>query len=252
MAKKECGCCGKSVGWSERIKLQDGFVCDECFKKSGLNKLYGVAEECCSIEQVSKVLRGEMRAQKPTIYSFGFKKVYFNQSAGTWMTSFYIDGAHKLSDVVSYKYIEDEQVYSVGKVVGASAIGGMVFGGAGAIVGALIGGGSSKRKIREAKIIVTEQVDNTMHNIVIRLNNKNESPIKVVSNTYTFLMNVVRSICEEFDRVLEIKSNKNDNTTSDSSFSIADEIVKLKELYDQGILSEEEFAIGKEAILKRI
>lgn len=94
--------------------------------------------------------------------------------------------------------------------------------------------------------------DNTMHNIVIRLNNKNESPIKVGSNTYTFLMNVVRSICEDFDRVLEIKSNKNDNTTSDSSFSIADEIVKLKELYDQGILSEEEFVIGKEAILKRI
>ena len=55
-----------------------------------------------------------------------------------------------------------------------------------------------------------------------------------------------------YSRVLEKKSNKNDNTTSDSSFSIADEIVKLKELYDQGILSEEEFAIGKEAILKRI
>lgn len=62
-------------------------------------------------------------------------------------------------------------------------------------------------------------------------------------------------MAEEFVHYIEerrknLKSN-NRSTYNNNKLSVADELLKLAELKNQGILSEEEFAVQKEKLLNK-
>lgn len=54
---------------------------------------------------------------------------------------------------------------------------------------------------------------------------------------------------EKLEKVI-INQSENNNITTDNSMSIADELEKLAKLKDKGIITEAEFNLGKEKLLK--
>ncbi len=67
-------------------------------------------------------------------------------------------------------------------------------------------------------------------------------------------MKAVKRISEEFDKVLSQKNLLSDTASSEkienTPISRASEILELKKLMDDGIISQQEFEVGKANILK--
>lgn len=152
-------------------------------------------------------------------------------------------------DVISYELIENGAVERTGSLGGA-IVGGAIAGSTGAIIGYDQG--------RKTKSICTE------YRIIIRVRGK--APINIgyigggVSvpyNTQQFVgyRNDAYATIEGIEVILEETrkaKEKAQEITATNSNSIADEIIKLKSLLDQGIITEDEFSKGKEKLLEKI
>ncbi len=259
MAKVACSVCEKEMGWLERTKICDGTVCDECISASGLRPYMKTSQMCFTVEQVKKTINGELTPSGPTIYCIGINILYFNRAANTWMNNLWLfSPAHNLADVISYEYIENDVKHSVGRIIGHAAIGALIFGGAGAMIGALIGN-KQKRKIKRAKFVVVEQKGSKINELHIPLIGYKDSSITVGSAKHLEFLNIVKGIAEEFDSAMGISENNNSqeeeiastqlNINADLKTTKATEIMELKLLFDNGIITKEEFEAGKKNIL---
>lgn len=155
---------------------------------------------------------------------------------------------YSFDDVISYELIEN------GNIEKSKGIGGAIIGGALAgVPGALIGYDISKKN----KNVCTE------YKIIIRM--KGSAPINInyigggVPVSYDSVQfNQYRKAANEtiegIELILDMVKKENEitmNSNENQITSIADEIMKLKELLDQGIISEEEFVEGKKKLLQK-
>lgn len=218
MAKKICTICKKEIGFLEKTKILDGYVCYDCIDKSGLRKCMGLANLSFTSEQIRRTIAGELKPEKPIKYSIGNNLIYINRPANTWMTKIgqFIPG-HKMDDIISYEYIENDKKYSIAKTVGTAAVGGLLFGGVGALVGGLIGN-NQKRTIKTAAIYVIEKSGTGFVRSKIPLVTHDDSPIKEGTKEYSKLISIIESVGTFFDKAIE-ENNKQENLTK-SSISI--------------------------------
>jgi len=141
---------------------------------------------------------------------------------------------------------------SRGSQMGVCLLGGLALGGAGAVIGGLSG---KKKQIDTVRQIDLKLIINDMKNPIFILNIfESDAGIgfKKASATYIkykeqaqkwhSLLTVIIKKADEMDH------NKNRATSTDK-MSIADEIIKLKNLKDEGILSEKEFEEQKNKLL---
>ena len=157
------------------------------------------------------------------------------------------------SDLVSVSYEENgNDVYN--KSLGGAVVGGLLFGG----VGAIVGGSTAKAKQnKEVSKMVIKILKKDTANPNIRLVIYSGVILKTKNTAdnmrYEELMKEVTGIKDIFSVILDIADNQKkfskDEESVPSPVSVADELTKFANLKAQGILSEEEFEKQKAKLL---
>ncbi len=171
----------------------------------------------------------------------------------------YSINAYQYSDIVSISYEENgNNVYN--KSLGGAVVGGLLFGGVGAIVGSNAAKTTQNKKIEKMaiKILLNSTTDPTLLLDIYKagidgaiLETKKEADRMF----YEGLMKEVSGIKDIFSIIMDIveknralQSPKVNSVVA--SNSIADELIKLSQLRVSGILSEEEFQAQKAKLLQ--
>ena len=157
-------------------------------------------------------------------------------------------------DIISVEVLVDGEVViekSTSRTIGGAIIGGVIAGRSGTIVGGLSGG--SKQKFKVSSIIVK-----------ILLRNHQETSLEIpclngLFNSFddiedakieaNLLKDILIIIIDKIDR--NELSNSYQEPNKASNYSIADELMKLNELKEKGVLTEYEFFVQKERILRQ-
>lgn len=169
------------------------------------------------------------------------------------------------SDIIGVELIEDDNTVSkksTTRTIGGAIVGGVLAGGVGTIVGGLSGNSTQKSKVSSLFVkILLRSLDKpsllikcfdsrtmtTQHKASVETDGKLESYIyKIGKKNADDIKDLVSVIIDRTDtknvaipvEIAPILSN-----------SIADEILKLNELKERGILTEEEFTLQKNKIL---
>lgn len=173
--------------------------------------------------------------------------------------------SHKIlnySDIINVTYEEDGNTLfskSMARTVGGAIVGGALIGGAGAIVGGLSGDTSQNKKVQSMNIkILVRSTTTPSINLPINLkgetfNTKDEKSKKTYksriqeANAIKDLISVIIDNSNQ-QQATQVTTNSTPETPKQVS-NIADELTKLAQLKDAGILSEEEFQQQKKKLL---
>lgn len=134
-----------------------------------------------------------------------------------------------------------------GSQVAGAAIGGLLLGGAGAIIGGLSGKKETIKLINniELKITLNDTQNPIFDFVFFRRHTKEENPSSHMNKARKW-NSLLHAIILQKDK----NSNVNENIeTQHKILSVADEILKLKVLKDKEIISEDEFNIQKNKLL---
>lgn len=238
--KGECSICHSNIATK---KLSDGEICKECISKCNL------FIKPLSWKQVaSQKVRDAISQQK--INSELLKQFSSTKTFGTHLTIDETNHLWKLdhsniifryNEIISYKLLEDGETITKGGL-GSAIVGGVLFGGAGAIVGGAVGKKRTKQEITEYKIkIVTKNAFYPNLYIDFLITGK----IKSDSFSYKLYHDNAQSILSALSVMVNTVSEQNT-----VSVSPAEEILKYKQLLDNGIISEEDFKNKKNQLLK--
>lgn len=164
------------------------------------------------------------------------------------------------SDIINVTYEEDGNTLfskSMARTVGGTLVGGVLMGGAGAIVGGLSGDTSQNRIIQSMniKILVRSTTEPSVNLPINRsgeiFNTKDENSKKI----YQSRIQEANAIKDLFSVIIDNSSQQMAMSSQQkvevpkSTTSIADELIKLAQLKDAGVLSEEEFKVQKKKLL---
>lgn len=155
----------------------------------------------------------------------------------------------KYNEILDFELLEDGNSISSGGV-GRAVAGGVLFGGAGAIVGSVTGKKKSTNIATSMQIkITTKDINNPV--IFIKIFKGEHKKGSIVYNSFQKNAHKIISMLQiTVDRVTQDSLN-NSSLIQESSKSKIDELKELKELLDSGILTQEEFDSEKAKILNR-
>lgn len=162
------------------------------------------------------------------------------------------------SDIIEVSYIENGDTMftkSTGRTIGGAIVGGVLMGGAGAVVGGLSGDTKKKKEVKnmDVKILLrsTEETSCVLHFMESSspLNSKDASfnaryeEFLKNANTAKDLLSVI------IDDAKQTATQAVTQPVAPQSSSVADELAKLAKLKVDGILTEEEFLAQKAKLL---
>ena len=238
--KGECSICHGNIATK---KLSDGEICKECISKCNLFikplSWKQVASQKVRDAISQQQINSELLKQFSSTKTFG-THLTIDETNHLWKLD-HSNIIFRYSDVISYELLEDGKSITKGGL-GSAIVGGALFGGVGAIVGGTVGKKRTKQEITEYKIkIVTK---NTFYpNLYIDF--LTAGKIKSGSFLYKLYHDNAQSILSALSIMVNTASEHNA-----TSFSPADEIMKYKQLLDNGIISEEDFENKKNQLLK--
>lgn len=166
---------------------------------------------------------------------------------------------HRYSDIVSISYEENgSDVFN--KSLGGAVVGGLLFGGVGAIVGGNTAKATQNKEVRIMSIkILLKSTSNSSIVLKIYEAGKDGSLLETKNladrNHYEGLMKEVTGIKDIFSIIIDIVDRKvsqqkvSSPIVQSNTGSVADELTKLAKLKDAGILSDEEFNAQKAKLL---
>ena len=260
MAKK-CACCGKEMGmFNGKIQVKDKeYFCNSCWEKAGFNTWGDLMDkpQLYTSKDILEMIKGnnahdfsikDFIATSEICPSAKFnddkKQMILADHVFVYVTS---DPQRKRPEnytlfsydqIVSFELLENgESVASGG--VGRAALGGILFGGVGAVVGASTRSYKSVCEELKIKITVRNYKDPAFYIplIVIKTNKS--------SNDYKEKMKMAQNILSKLQLIT------NDDTHEKSAaVDKFEEIRKYKNLLDEGIISQEEFECKKKELLK--
>lgn len=259
MAKKTCMVCGAEIGvMSRKLQLKDGVVCKKCFKKMGvtLDDMKMIPAQM-TLEELQQYLS---QRDEETVYIENFKptdnigdigKFNDDEEVALLSNSAYINSKAKHYTKFSYSQIVDYEILENGLSIakggiGRAAVGGILFGGAGAIVGA------STRKQKEVcdslqvKVTVKGYKDPAFFIKLISTGTKKDGII------YRSNMEIAQKLASKFELIIEENKSKvhqQQENLGSATVDAADEIRKFKGLLDDGIITQEEFDAKKKQLL---
>lgn len=160
----------------------------------------------------------------------------------------------KYQDIISVEILEDDiSIIKTDRVsqIGGALVGGVLLGGVGAAVGALSGKKqSSTGKVKKLDLKIT--INDTRHPIFII------SKLNSEASTDGFLYKTFKEQLEHWHGVFEAIIKKSEQETNKSNASgihaqssTFEELKKISELKESGILTDEEFHTEKQKILNR-
>jgi hypothetical protein len=168
-------------------------------------------------------------------------KLYIDEKNKQWAIITHITPKiYSFGDILDYRVEENGSSIMQGKSGGAIA-GGLLLGMPGAIIGA-----SGKRKVRETcnSLLVRISV-NDIQNPLITINYITYA----VPRGYGIYSNSMKKIGELTALLTFMQKNSQPRATDHSQSEIYDQLQKLADLRERGILSEEEFTAKKKRLL---
>lgn len=150
------------------------------------------------------------------------------------------------SDILNYELLEDGATITKGGAsIGRAAVGGILFGGVGAVIGGVTGKKKSIPTCTSLKIKITV---NDLVNPVVYIN-----LITTETKKSSFIYQTSYQTAQEILSTLDLLTSESDKEKSVSAenaqISVADEIKKFKELLDMGAITQEEFDAKKKDLL---
>lgn len=168
------------------------------------------------------------------------------------------------NQIISVEVLEDNtllQQKSSLRTLGGAVIGGAVAGGAGAIVGGLSGDTQQNKKVSQVQVkIKLRDINNPSYTIdcfnckTMTVQGKPIKPSSMEGALYKKGLRDAHCIADTISAIIdvtdkEVKSSEGIKQQNKANGSIADELTKLAELKERGILTEEEFLQQKDALL---
>lgn len=260
---KHCVICNSKLSRVNQFRLNDGtLICKHCAHlstiKGDFEASYSNPQEIENRIKEYKLNLEEKKKLKITHFVNGLfymdadlKKWYIKYDSADMIRemTFLLD----FSDLVNYELLEDGiSSYSGG--LGRAAVGALTFGAAGAIVGGVTGKKTQKTVCNKLQLkISTKNSDRPL--IFLSLIT---FPVQTNSASYKNAMLQAQQILSYLDIINSINSSElkeqispvNAMSTSNesdksSAASLSEEILKLKELLDQDIITEDEFKAMK-------
>ena len=161
-------------------------------------------------------------------------------------------------DILSCEIVEDGvTTYQKSRTIGRSIVGGVIAGGAGAVIGGLSG---KEKENREIKSLVFRIVFKSTNKPIVKLwfidalgeTLKMEKSINLSDPYYGQLykeaLDSVKDWRDTFEIIID-SVNSEKKSTSNSYLSVSDELIKLNDLKEKGILTAAEFEQQKRKIL---
>ena len=159
-------------------------------------------------------------------------------------------------DIVGVEILQDDVVISkksTSRTIGGALVGGVLFGGAGAVVGGLSGDAELSKEVKSMKLkILVNDLDAPVITTTWGKNLKadvfNESYINSLLDKPHRIKDTITVIINLIDK----EEGADVSSTNNNVVSVADEISKLSKLKNEGIITEKEFTVQKDNILKKI
>lgn len=255
MAKKVCSICGHELGaLSRKIKCADGVICASCWKDMGLSVSMDVLQNLSS-QSVQSIVDFASRQQ------YLLKNFNSNLDIGNGLAEF--DDDHKIMllsdsfrsvykienyDIFSYDQIVDFEILEDGSSIasgglGRAAVGGFLFGVAGAIVGATTRSYKGVCSDLKIKITVKDCIKPSYYITLIKKKTKKNSLI------YKTSIRVAQDLASKLQLIVSSLDAENHVGANAQTVDAADEIRKYKGLLDDGIITVEEFNAKKKELL---
>lgn len=243
--KTDCSICGKTADCKE---LSDGFICKECIEnlKPFINNNIFITWKDFSLRKINQTLDmckvNQERLQIfSTTQSYG-KYIQVDSNNRLWKTSAQKDIIFSYSDILDFELLENGKSITKGGL-GSAVVGGVLFGGVGAVVGSAVGQKKTKQEITEYRIKITTK---NQHYPSLYIDFLTTGKVKEGSISHNLNVHSAQEILSLLTQITNSVSNSN---APQQSFSAADEILKLKQLLDAGVLTAEEFETKKKMLL---
>jgi len=277
--RETCFVCGKEVSTSllkaDCVKLADGkYVCNACAKECGINvfALLKLTPEEIKQSAASKALVEQKRfnpskkinrvalglPQKASILELDEQAGLINLPILTHgiLTDSQVDYIRPVDKIINFELQENGNSVADGNSIVRAGVGGLLFGGIGAIVGAGTGGKNINEVCMSMKIKVTfdDLADPVAY---IDLLGKQQNGCKKNSLEYMKAFETAQKCLSVLSVLLEHNKAKKaaDAATAaagqaaNTQGSVADEILKFKQLLDMGAITQEEFDAKKKELL---
>ena len=277
---KKCILCGKSPGSHKHPAANGRFLCDKCAVECGYEKIFFslTPTEKITPERVQRDHDNHLRriennkiAYKEFKATVKYDKlIYFDTAKLQFYTPDTLLANTKTPIVYQYDQVIDcdvvvaegsyTQTISTTRTkagIGKAVMGGVLFGGIGALAGAAASNSKSSglatsREIKvanELKIII--KTNDISHPIVtvslldkeLKIDSKKFKKIKETSDD---IFKIFKAIADNNRGLFDVEGE--DIEDADSA-GLVDEIRKYKAMMDQGILTEEEFSAKKKQLL---
>lgn len=249
----KCAKCGVKVEQNFK-KIGNVIYCRDCYTKIKLQK----KEEKVLLKKEEKEIRikeynlAKEKAQNFVSTSNVDKYIYFNDDIEEiYIPNFWIGPSFiKYSEILDFELLEDGTTVSSGGV-GRAVAGGVLFGGAGAVVGAVTGKHKGTNIANSMEIrITTKDINNPV--VFIKIFKGEHKKGSFIYNAYRDKAYKILSILQIIvDRVNKTQQSNEQNSVSNNNLSVVEELKGLKELLDSGVLTQEEFEKQKSKILNR-
>ena len=249
-----CDVCGNKVN-KKRNKLSDGAMCDDCFRTVISSMNFDELTTALSVGDAKEII---FKVKESAKYELEFSPTFsvgdyffIDEDKKLWgfLPSFQGKNAKAQISIYRYDELESYELIKNGESVisgglGSAVIGGALFGGAGAITGGAVGKKNVRSKVNmyKIKIKLSDSYKPIYIDLLRTLRHRN---MLEESTIYKQTYNQAQTIISVLDKIIQIKTKKEERTSE----TIADEIIKLKDLLDGGIITEEEFKMAKLKLL---
>lgn len=241
--KETCCICNRNEGAK---KIANGMVCNPCLAQCGpFIPPFGLKNK--SSEHILQAMQINARNNNLlTVYhcTRNVEKYFeIDEQHNFWKAPCFLPNVVFLYDeMVRFELLENGNPITKGGI-GSAVVGGAIFGGVGAIVGSNVGKKKTKQEITEFRIKIVTKNPCYPEVYINFLNNGNVKQGGILYNSYSASAQQILSLLAI---MADVKSTP-DNTAS--SNSAADEILKLKNLMDNGIITQAEFEQKKAQLL---
>lgn len=251
--KNNCGICNRDIGILTRHKVADGFICNNClidakYATSDLGKL--------KTKTIKDVVRDIARknANLALLDSFDPTKkigrfIYFDEPKKQWILPKGMFGSIKNSWVYSFSDIREYELLENGGSVssgglGRALVGGVLFGGIGAVVGGVTG---KKRGVSTVTSMQVKITTNDMNNPAVYIDFiKGGASFKTNSMTYRAFFKNAQDVMSTLS---VIANGEKQLDIIDASGSPIAQLREYKQLLDDSIITQAEFDKKKQELL---
>lgn len=249
--KNTCPLCGSKYSFANaKFTINSGEnICTKCvIEMTGYlkehqmtlkRKSFNEIEELYNLEKEEPVLPGDNFVVSKTIAEI----IEIDQTQNKLRPTgeYFKNHIIPIDSITNFEIVQDGQTISSGKL-GRAVVGGILFGGAGAVVGAVTGN-KSKTQVTELRIkLMINDIDHPLFYIPV---------LKKTAYTDTYDYQSAIRAAEEVISVLNLLVSKSNKETELQTLSMADELRKYKELMEDDIISQEEFEFKKNQILSK-